>query len=151
MILLILRGDVNNVLTEEQCGFMKGRRCVDRVFTLTLIIEKCLSHQTPLVLSFTDYEKVFDSADRRALAKVLSLYSIPDKYTKVITVMYENSPALVKVGNEASSSFRIKSGDKQICFLSPFMWIILLDSVSRSTGKAMGVNRIKWRRKLSWT
>ena len=45
--------------------------------TLRLIIEKYLSYPTPLILSFMDYEQVFDSIDRRALVKVLSLYSIP--------------------------------------------------------------------------
>ena len=40
---------------------------------LRLIIEKCLSCQTPLVLSFVDYEQAFDSVDRRALAKVFIL------------------------------------------------------------------------------
>ena len=73
MILFRLRDAVDKVLREEQCGFRKGRGCVDQIFTLRLIIEKCLSCQTPLVLSFIDYEQAFDSVDRRALAKVLSL------------------------------------------------------------------------------
>ena len=67
------------------------------------MIEKCLSYQTPLVLSFIDYEQAFDSVDRRALAKV------PDKYINVITAMYENNTAAVKVEYEVSSWFRIKS------------------------------------------
>jgi hypothetical protein len=50
-----------------------------KVVTLRLIIEKCLSFQTPLVLSFIDYEQAFDYVDRGALVKVLSLYGIPDK------------------------------------------------------------------------
>ena len=79
MILFRLRDAVNKGLREEQCGFRKGRGCVDQIFTLRLIIEKCLSCQTPLVLSFIDYEKAFNSVDKRALAKVLSLYGIPDK------------------------------------------------------------------------
>ena len=74
MILFRLRDAVNKVLREEQCGFRKGRGCVDQAFTLRLIIEKSLRCQTHLVLSFIDYEQAFDSIDRRALAKVLSLY-----------------------------------------------------------------------------
>ena len=86
MILFRLRDAVDKVLREEQCGFRKGRGCVDHVFTLRLIIEKSLRCQTPLVLSFIDYEQAFDSVDRRALAKVLSLYGIPEKYIKVIVL-----------------------------------------------------------------
>ena len=144
MILFRLRDAVDKVLREEQCGFRKGRGCVDHVFTLRLIIEKSLSCQTPLVLSFIDYEQAFDSVDRRALAKVLSLYGIPEKYIKVISAMYENNTAAVKVGNEVSSWFCIKSGVKQGCVLSPFIWIILMDFVLRSTGKAMETIGIKW-------
>ena len=97
-----------------------------------------------MVLCFTDCEQAFDSVERRALAKVLSLYDVPDKYIKVASAMYEDSIAAVKVGNEVSSWFRIKSGVKQGCVLSPFLWIIVLDFVLRSTGKAMGDHGIKW-------
>ena len=41
------------------------------------------------------------------------MYGITDKYTKVINAMYENNTAAVKVGNEVSIWFRIKSGVKQ--------------------------------------
>ena len=84
------------------------------------MIEKCLSYQIPLILSPVDYEQAFDSVDRKASAKVLSLYGIPDKYTKVISAMYRNNTAAAKVLNEFNSWFRIKSGAKQSCVLSPF-------------------------------
>jgi hypothetical protein len=87
---------------------------------------------------------VFNSVDRKALAKVLSLYGIPDKYIKVISAMSKNNTAAVKVGNEVSSCFFYKSRVKQGCVLSPFIWIILMDFVLRSTGKAMRDHRIKW-------
>ena len=63
------------------------------------------------------------------------MYGI-DKYTKVMSAMYENNTAVVKVGNEVSSSFCTKSGIKQGCVPSPFIRIILMDFVLRSTGKA---------------
>ena len=97
MILFRLRDAVDKILWEEQCGFRKGRGSVDQFFTLRLIIEKSLRCQTILVLSFIDYEQAFNSVDRRELAKVLSLYGIPEKYIKVICAMYENNTAAVKV------------------------------------------------------
>jgi hypothetical protein len=55
-----------------------------------------------------DYEQVFDSADRRDLPKVLSFYGIPDKCIKVISTVYKNNIAVVKVGNGISSWLQIK-------------------------------------------
>ena len=103
MILFRLRDVVDKVLKEERCSFRVGRGSVDQVFTLRLIIEQSLLSQRRLVLSFIDYEQAFDSVDRRALAKVLSLYGISEKCIKMICAMYENNTAAVKVGNGVSN------------------------------------------------
>ena len=107
-------------------------------------IEKYLCYQSHLVLSFINYEQVFDYVDRKALAKVFSLNGIPDRYITVISARYENNTAAIKVGKEVSSWFRIKSGVKQHYVLSPYIRNILMDFVLRSRGKAMGDYRIKW-------
>ena len=65
-----LRDAEDKVQREDQCSFRKDRGCVDQIFTLRLVIERWLSYQTPLVLSFIDYKQEFDSVDR-ALAKIL--------------------------------------------------------------------------------
>ena len=119
MILFRLRDAVDKVLREEQCGFRKGRGCVDQIFTRMLIIEKCLRCLTPLVLSLRDYEQPFDFVDRRALAKVLSLYGIPDKHMRVISPMYENNAAVVKVGIEVNSWFCINQELSRAVFYPP--------------------------------
>ena len=95
-------------------------------------------------------EQVFDSLDRRALVKVLSLYGILDKSIKVISAMYENNTA-AKVWIEASSWFHIKSGAKQGSVLSPCIWIIVMDFNLKSTGKAIGEHGINGDEKISWT
>ena len=123
-----------------------GKGCIDQISTRRLIIEKCLSCKTPLVLSFIDYELAFDYVDRRPLAMVLPLYGIPDKYIKVISDMYENTTAAFKVGNKVSSWFCIISRVKQGCILYPFIWIILLEFILRSR-KGIGRPRIQMERK----
>ena len=72
---------------------------------------------------------------------VLSLYGIPDKYIEVLSAMYENNTAAIKVGNEVSSWFCIKSKVMQGCVISPFIWIILKDFVFSSTRKGNGIPR----------
>jgi len=72
-----------------------------------------------LVLCFTDYEQAFDFVDRKALAKVLSLYGIPDKYFKAICAMNGNNTATVQVGNEVNNWFCIKSGSRVVFY--PFL------------------------------
>ena len=58
-----LKDAVDKVSREEERGSKKVRGCVDQIFTLRLIIEKCLSFRTPLVLSFIDYDQAFDFVD----------------------------------------------------------------------------------------
>jgi hypothetical protein len=147
IIIFRLRDALDKVLREEQCGFRKARRSVDQIFALGLITEKCLNHQKPLIFSCVDYEQTFDSVHRRALAKVLSLYDITDKYIKVINSMYKNNTAVVKVGYKIRLRkeirwFRIKSVVRQGCVIFPFIWTIVMYFFLRSTGKATG--RLYW-------
>ena len=139
-----LYDNISSVIDSIPLPDVKGRGCVDQVFTLRLIIEKCLRCQTPLVFIFLDYEQSFDSVNRRALAKVLCLYGIPDKYIKVIYALYENNTAEIKVENQVSSWFCIKSRVKQGCVQSQFIWIVFIDFLLRRTGKAVGDHGIKW-------
>ena len=49
------------------------------------------------VFNCIEHEDAFDSVERRALAKVLSLYGMPDKYIIVINDMCENNLAAGKI------------------------------------------------------
>ena len=62
--------------------------------------------------------------------------------------MYENNSAVIRIGNVVSTWFGIKSGVKQGCVLSPFVWIILMKIGLRSKEKTMGEHGIKWRSKI---
>ncbi|KAE9415440.1 hypothetical protein Angca_006851, partial [Angiostrongylus cantonensis] len=45
----------------EQAGFRKGFCCMDHIQTVSRVIEFCWEYHLPLVLTFVDYEKAFDS------------------------------------------------------------------------------------------
>jgi hypothetical protein len=75
-------------LRKEQAGFQKRRSCVDLINVLIIILEQSAEWQTTLYLTFIDFEKAFDSLNRRVMWKTLSEYGIPQKILNLIKEMY---------------------------------------------------------------
>jgi hypothetical protein len=55
------------VSLEEQCGFTTGRSCIDHIFTLRQILEKCQEKTKQIGIVFMDIEKAYDSVPRKLL------------------------------------------------------------------------------------
>jgi len=49
-------------LPKSQCGFRKGRRCIDMIFTIRQLLEKAIEHRTKQFLVFVDLKKAYFSA-----------------------------------------------------------------------------------------
>ena len=130
MFFFRLRDAVDKLLREEQGSFRPNFHSQNNNEELPKLSK-------PFVPPFIDFEQAFGSADRRALAKALSLYGLPDKYIKVNSAMCENNTAVVKVGNVVTSWLHIKLGVKQGSLLSLFIWVILIDFVLRAIAKAI--------------
>ena len=60
----------------EQGGVRKGRRCVDQIFVLKVIVEKYLEKDRKFVAAFMDLEKAHDNVDRRGLWDVHRVYGV---------------------------------------------------------------------------
>ena len=82
---------VHNILLPFHAGFRKGRNCLEQIHILRRLLEDYHQRQLPLLATFLDFSKAFDSADRNALFKILRHYGILGKITDVITTMYTNS------------------------------------------------------------
>jgi hypothetical protein len=52
-------------IRKEQAGFRPNRSCTDQINALRITIEQSLEFHSPLYLLFVDYQKAFDSVDRR--------------------------------------------------------------------------------------
>ena len=60
-------------------------------------------------------------------------YGIPDKMVRVIASVYEGFECAVVDGSVTSDWFMIKSGVKQGCVMSGFLFLLCLDWVMRKT------------------
>ena len=105
-----VRDGTEEVLMEEQCGFRRGRGCVDQVFTVRQICEKYLAKGKDAFWAFMDLEKAYDRVDREAMWRMLSIYGVGGKLLSAIKSFYVDSRACVRVGNKESDSFGVKVG-----------------------------------------
>ncbi|XP_028649227.2 LOW QUALITY PROTEIN: uncharacterized protein LOC114645554 [Erpetoichthys calabaricus] len=135
---------VDPQLRDEQAGFRQNRSCTDQIATLHIIVEQSLEWNTPvLYINFVDYEKAFDSVDRGTLWKLLQHYGIPAKVVNLIKSSYEGITCRVIHGGQLTNSFQVKMGVRQECLLSPFLFLIAIDWIMK-TSTSERRNGIQW-------
>ena len=120
-------------LRDQQAGFCKGRSCTDQIASLRIILEQSLEWNSSLYINFVDYEKAFDSVNRKSLWRLLRLYGVPEKITNIIRNSYEGMTCRVIHGNQVTDAFQVKIGVRQGCLLSPFLFLLTIDWVMKTS------------------
>ena len=137
LITIIVHNRISKVmdkkLRNQQAGFRPGRSCIDHINTLRIIIEQSVEFNSPLYLLFIDFERAFDSLNRDVMWTILASYGIPQKLINIIKSLYRDTRCQVIHRGKPGRQFRIKSGVKQGCILSPLLFIIVLDWVMKKT------------------
>ena len=129
MLLERLRPIVDEVLRRNQAGFRRSRSTVDQIYALRRIFEGVAYKKIPLVATFVDFKKAFDSVNRARLFEIMQLYGIPDKLIDAVKKLYNGSKAVVAVNGKISESFEVTSGVLQGDVLAPFLFILVMDYV----------------------
>ena len=141
VILNRIKVAVDEVLRDEQVGFRKDRSCTDQIATLRIIEEQSIEWSSPLYLLFVDFEKAFGSLDREAMWRILRHYGKPDKIINMLKVQYQGFTCQVLHGGTMINPIEVKTGVRQGCLLSPLLFLIVLDWVSKNAyeGKRLGL------------
>ncbi|VDP32583.1 unnamed protein product [Schistosoma curassoni] len=121
--------------------------CVDaqlhQIATLRIIVEQSLEWDSPLYINFIDYEKAFDSVDRTPLWKLLRHYGVPQKIVNIIRNSYDELNCKILHGGQLTKSFKVKTGVRQGCLLSPFLFLLVIDWVMK-TSSSEGKYGMQW-------
>ncbi|GFR70006.1 reverse transcriptase SR3-left [Elysia marginata] len=143
VILERLKEAVDPLLRDQQAGFRKDRSCADQIASLRIIVEQSLEWNSPLYINFIDYEKAFDSVDRETLWKFLKHYGIPKKIISIIKCNNQDMKCKVAHACQLSDSFEVKTGVCQGCLLSPFLFLLVIDWIMKTTTQGRN-NGIQW-------
>ena len=118
-------------IDEMQFGFVPGRGTTDAIFIVRQLQEKYLGVNKPLYFAFVDLEKAFDRVPREVLWWALRSCGVEEWAVRIIQAMYSNARSRVRVNGQYSEEFGVGVGVHQGSVLSPLLFILVLEALSR--------------------
>ena len=118
-------------IDDSQFGFVPGRGITDAIFVVLQLQEKYLAVNKRLYMAFVDLEKAFDRVPGKVIWWALRKLGVEEWIVRLVQGMYANARNRVCVGKGFSKEFEVKVGVHQGSVLSPLLFIIVLESLSR--------------------
>ena len=138
----IVDGLIRQVLSidNSQFGFVPGRGTTDAIFVVRQLQEKYLAVNKRLYMAFLDLEKAFDHVPRKVIWWALRKLGVEEWIVRLVQGMYANERSGVRVGGGFSKEFEVKVRVHQGSVLSPLLFIIVLEALSRDFDERPIVN-----------
>ena len=118
-------------VTKNQFGFMPGRSTMEAIFLVRQLMERYREHKKDLHMVFIDLEKAYDKIPRNVMWWALEKHKVPAKYITLIKDMYDNVVTSVRTSDVDTDDFPIKIGLHQGSALSPYLFALVMDEVTR--------------------
>ena len=124
--------ETNKHLSIFQAGSRAGFSTVDQIFALSSIAKKYIDNNKKLFAFFVDFKAAFDTVNRNSLLYKLSNLGLSSKFLRLYKQLVTNTCSSVWNGTIQSDFFNTETGVPQGCVLSPILFAIFIDDVSRT-------------------
>ena len=124
---------IDNILRKNQNGFWRNRSTTSQILTIRRILEGIQAKNLQATLIFVDFTKAFDSIHRGKMEQILLAYSLPKETVAAITILYWNTKVKVRSSDGDTEYFNIVAGVLQGNTLAPYLFIICLDYMLRTS------------------
>lgn len=138
-----LKACLGNIILEEQRGFLKGKQIVDGIIISDKTIYSIKSICKEGMVIKLDINKEFNRISWHFLIKVLLHFGFQQDWCDWILSYISLTYFFVLVNDIASNSFEAKMELRQGDPLSPFLFIVLVESLGRDLKQDVGQHLLK--------
>ena len=124
---------IYNILRKNQNGFRRNRSTTSQILNIRRILEGVRAKNLQVTLLFVDFTKAFDSINWGKMEQILRAYGLPKETVAAITILYRNTKVKVRSSDGDTEYFDIVAGVLQGDMLAPYLFIICLDYVLRTS------------------
>ena len=128
-----IKPKIDNILRKNQNGPRRNRSTTSQILTIRRILEGVRAKNLQATLLFVDFIKAFDSIHRGKLEQILVAYALIKETVAAITILYKNTKVKVRSPDEGTEYFDIVAGVLQGDTPAPYLFIICLDYVLRTS------------------
>ena len=124
---------IDNIFSKNQNGIRRNRSTTSQILTIRRILEGVRAKNLQATLIFVHFTKASDSIPRGKMEQILLAYGIPKETVAAIRILYRNTKVKVRSPDGDTEYFDIVAGVLQGDMLAPYLFIICLDYVLRTT------------------
>lgn len=128
----------NDILSDNQNGFRKGRSTIDHATSLSNIIETRNFLRKSTFAAFIDFRRAFDGLDRGMMWSKLNEYGVCGRMLRAVKSLYTDVQCTVRVNRMHTEWFKVNNGVRQGCLLSPLLFNIYINDLLEKIS-AMGI------------
>ncbi|GJU57658.1 RNA-directed DNA polymerase, eukaryota [Tanacetum coccineum] len=136
-------GTLGNLVNEVQSAFVANRQILDGPFIINELVQWCKRKKKHSMIFKVDFEKAYDSVRWDYMNDVLCKFGFGKQWCRWIQGCLKSSRGSILINGSPTREFQFHKGLKQGDSLSPFLFILIMESLHISTQRVVDAGLFK--------